>query len=175
MALGQRQFDRLHMQACPDTDDDVGHDRASSGDEDLDDDDPFPSYDVSTLEARKRLLTEPTLTKKPPPAAPPTNSYEATAQLATCQPYYMDVDDLRLLLEARADPNVVPGCRDLSPLQKVRLFARTCNAADMRELLLQYGANESAEDNKHWRTRLRAEANEPALMYNMHKDDRMGA
>ena len=167
MALGQRQLDTAHMQANPETDDDKRYDGTSS------DDDPFPNYDVSTLEARKRLVAAPAISKKPPPAAPPTNSFEATAQLAVFELYPAEAADLRLLLEAGAAPNVAPGPRDLSPLRNVILCARSCSVVEMRQLLLQYGAVESTDDRKRWEIRRRAEANEAAWMYNRHKDDRV--
>ena len=101
----------------------------------------------------------------------PKNPLEASVQLAQFRPICSSVDDLRVLLTARADPKILcPG--QLSPLRNVILWARTCNVRDMRQELFDHGAFESKEDKRRWKIREDAEMNEKAWLKNRHKDDR---
>ena len=68
---------------------------------------------------------------------------EATAELSKFRPIRATPADLKYLLENRADPNMPLNSGDISPLQKVMTFASEKHVAEMRELLLQIGANES--------------------------------
>jgi hypothetical protein len=167
MELGKRQFDRTHMQTGPEFRDDEEDYEAST------DDDPLPYYDVNTREARERLVAASAPVKQPPPAAPPTNAVEATLQLATYHTFPWGAAKLRLLLDKRADPNIVIGDKGLSPLRTVIVLA--CSEhVEMRDALLSYGAIETKEDREGWQRRRRVEANEPAWLRNRHRDDRMG-
>ena len=57
------------------------------------------------------------------------------------------------LLESKADPNMPLKSGDISPLRKVMCFAHEKHVANMRELLLEFGANESDDDRKRWELR----------------------
>ena len=60
------------------------------------------------------------------------------------------MDELKRLLDSRADPNApVPEGR-ITPLQHVMTFAQRDNVAKMRDMLLAYGATESSEDQREW-------------------------
>ena len=167
IAVGKEQFDRKHMQTDSETEEEtqVGGTHESH-------DDPFPDYDVSTSEACERLLTEPYPVQKSQQQPPPTNLLGASVKLARFRPIRSSVEDLRALLEARADPDVVIGVGDISPLRKVICFARTRNVRAMRELLFEYGAVESKEDKKRWELREYTDMNEKAWLRNFHRDDR---
>ena len=136
-------------------------------------DEPFPSYDGSTAEARERLLTAPLPRKRPRKEKPPADSFEATRRLARFRPIRSSVADLRVLLEARADPNVNIGPGALSPLRNILSFARTCDVREMRLLLLEYGANESKADQERWEDREACDMHEKAWLANFHRDDRV--
>ena len=81
-------------------------------------------------------------------------------------------DDIRALLKGRADPNLVIGPGEISPLRKVICFARTRDVREMRQLLLEYGAVESKEDQKRWELREYSDMNEKAWLRIFHRDDR---
>ena len=66
---------------------------------------------------------------------------EATAELTKFRPIISKLSDLQHLLECNADPNM-PKLGDISPLRKVMSFAAERYVAEMRDVLLQYGANE---------------------------------
>jgi hypothetical protein len=80
-------------------------------------------------------------------------------------------EDLRRLLDAKADANIVVG-NDISPLSKVMTFAPKTVVGSMRDLLLQAGANESDADKEHWSSRQHADACEDAWMRKFHHDPR---
>jgi hypothetical protein len=167
MELGRRQFDRSHIQAGPDFHDDAEDYEAST------DDDPLPYYDVSTREARESLVAASAPAKQPSSAAPPTNAVEATIQLATYHASPWGLARLRLLLDMRADPNIVIGDKGFSPLRTVIVFA-CVDHVEMRDVLLSYGARETKEDRESWQRRRLVEKNEAAWLQNRHKDDRVG-
>ena len=73
-------------------------------------------------------------------------------QLACFQPNNEKPETLEEILRARADPNLIVG-DDVSPLRKVTTFARNHDVARMRELLLAYGASESAFERQRWAER----------------------
>ena len=126
---------------------------------------------MSTPEACEHLLTEPTPAKETRQPRP-KNPLEASVQLARFRAICSNVDDLRVLLTARADPNMILGPGQLSPLRNVICFAQTCNVRDMRQVLLDHGAFESKEDKRRWVIRENAEMNEKAWLKNFHKDER---
>ena len=86
----------------------------------------------------------------------------------------MFVPALRTLLEARADPNVIIGFGELSPLRKVICFAQNNDVHAMRQLLLDHGATENKEDRERWAVREYSDMNERAWLMNFHRDDRQG-
>ena len=90
-------------------------------------DEPFPIFDVNTAENRERLFTAPVPRSKAQKDKPPADSFEATKQLATFRPVRSRTEDFRVLLEARADPNVKINPGALSPLRNVMCFAQTCD------------------------------------------------
>ena len=62
----------------------------------------------------------------PVPALPvPTSADEASAMLARFRPIRSTPEDLRRLLEARADPDIMVGIGSICPLDNVMTFART--------------------------------------------------
>ena len=101
----------------------------------------------------------------------PDDAVGASALLSRFRPGRMGIDDLKKLLEARADPNIsLHG--DISPLMKVMTFAGADRVAAMRELLLEAGAFETDEDRERWLIRRRADECEGAWMRNFHRDPR---
>ena len=94
--------------------------------------------------------------------------------MATFRPVRSRTEDLRVLLEARADPNVKINTGSLSPLRNVMCFARPCDVREMRLLLLEHGAMESNADKKRWEEREEYDMKEPAWLANFHRDDREG-
>jgi hypothetical protein len=135
---------------------------------------PFPDYDVNNAENRERLCTAPQPRSKPQKEKPPANAFEATKELAKFRPVRSRVEDLRVLLGARADPNVNIGPGSLSPLRNVMCFARASDVREMRLLLLEHGALESSADKKRWVEREAYDMLEPAWLSNFHRDDREG-
>ena len=124
--------------------------------------------------SRERLYTAPLPRGQPQKEKPPANAFEATKELAKFRPVRQHVEDLRVLLQARADPNVTIGPGSLSPLRNVMCFARPCDVREMRLLLLEHGAQESSADKKRWEDREDYDMKEPALLANFHRDDREG-
>jgi len=114
---------------------------------------PFPEYDVNDPQTRERLYTGPPRRKKPWPAKPPSNEIEATQALADFPASRSSVHDLRMLLEARADPNAIVGPGNISPLSNVMCFAHPCDVLPMRLLLLDHGAFESSAEKRRWAKR----------------------
>ena len=101
----------------------------------------------------------------------PKHAVEATARLTRFRPARETVEDLRALLQARADPNItLPG--DIHPLAKVMTFANSDRVVPMRDLLLQAGAVESDGDKERWASRRKADACEGAWLRNFHQDPR---
>ena len=91
---------------------------------------------------------------------------EATAELAKFRPIISKPSDLKHLLECKADPNMPLKTGDISPLRKVMSFAAERYVAQMRDLLLQYGANESDKDRERWDLRQRADVAEKIMKNN---------
>ena len=90
----------------------------------------------------------------------------ATEALRKFRPIRARPSDLEHLLESKADPNLVPKPREITPLQNVLTFARAADVGKMREMLLHYGAKESEDEVKQWVTYQRAAENEPAFLQN---------
>ena len=80
------------------------------------------------------------------PTRPTLTPLEATAELTRFRPIHGKPSDLKHLLECNADPNMPLKLGDISPLRKVMSFAAESYVAQMRDLLLQYGANENDKD-----------------------------
>jgi len=94
---------------------------------------PSPREDVAPTPAEKLPLT---------PA-------QATEALETFHPVRSCPADLEHLLQCRADPNMPIKEGNISPLRNVIAFARSeVHLEKMRQLLLDYGANESKEDRE---------------------------
>ena len=77
-------------------------------------------------------------------------------------------------MEARADPNVVIGQGEVRPLVKAIVFARDCDVAAMRDLLLEHGAAEDAIAHQHWLERAYSNRYDGPYVRNVHRDDREG-
>jgi len=194
IAAGKQELHEKHLHDDPDPDSDEdeprikqdqqdeGHKTNSCSEEseaEESGDDPFPYFDVSTKEACARLASgsypgAPAAGRPTAAPSPPTNDVEASAKLAKFRPICETVDALRALLEARADPNIVVGAGQLSPLRNVICFGHKKDVAAMRQLLLAHGARESEDDKKRWITRWNCDINEEAWLKRFHSDDREG-
>ncbi len=93
---------------------------------------PSPREDVASTPSQKESLT---------PA-------QATEVLEKFRPIRACPADLEHLLQCRADPNMPVKEGNISPLRNVIAFAREVHLEKMRQLLLDYGANESDDDRK---------------------------
>ena len=102
----------------------------------------------------------------------PKDYVEATALLSKCLPCFYTPTDLSMLLNARADPNVIVGNKDVSPLQKIITFAQKGDAAEMRDLLLRAGAVETFEMKQDWMRRRYVEEHEAEWLCHFHSDPR---
>ena len=133
MAIGQQRLRERHLELDPDPDSEgeQAHNKRQVREDEADmmqpseptdsENDPFPEYDVSTKEARARLLMTPEPQPPKPKLPEPTNAVEATARLVNFLPAREGVEGLQKLLDARADPNVVVGPTEISPLRKVAI------------------------------------------------------
>ena len=97
---------------------------------------------------------------------------EATAELTKFRPIISKPSDLKYLLECHADPNMPLKTGDISPLRKVMSFARERYVAQMRDLLLQHGANESDKDRERWDLRQRSDVAEKIMKDNYKNIDK---
>jgi len=98
---------------------------------------------------------------------------EATALLAKFRPIISTPSDLKHLLECKADPNMpLFKTGDISPLRKVMSFASEKHVVQMRDLLLQYGANESDKDRERWALRQQADISEKIMKNNYKNIDK---
>ena len=61
---------------------------------------------------------------------------------------------------------------DISPLRKVMSFAKEKYVTEMRDSLLQYGANESDKDRERWDLRQRADVAEKIMKSNYKNIDK---
>ena len=106
-------------------------------------------------------------TKEPPnsqPTRPLLNAMDPTDELSRFRPIQATPSDLKYLLEKRANPNMPLKSGDISPLRKVMSFAHGKHVAEMRELLLQFGANEADEDKSRWKLRQRSDLSDKLQM-----------
>ena len=105
------------------------------------------------------------------PALHPTSVAQATALLAEFRFSRRTVDDLKRLLDSKADANVT-SCGSIHPLMKVLTFAHNDKVQDMRNLLLGAGAIEDCEIQARYQIWLRAHACENAWLRRFHEDPR---
>ena len=137
-------------------------DPETSGDEDDGADD-----DLDDVMVAKIVADLPPLRARPPP---PVDPNDANVQLACFRFSLERPETLEAILLARADPNLIVGDGDISPLRKAMLYAReNKDAARMRELLLEHGADESAYERRRWEERCAADAGEAAWLQNFHR------
>ena len=165
-------------------------------------DDADVVYASEKLDDRGRPLPEQQQPVAPSvPQPEPKNPNEATAMLSKFRPILSTPEDLQRLLEARADPNMIVGEGNISPMENIMTFAReihvpmifhvgctwfpfdfpelprflsicVSSVEQMRELLLDYGAKNSRALRERWRIRLAADANDPIWLANFHHDPR---
>eukprot|EP00973_Karenia_brevis_P060165 8371701-Karenia_brevis.AAC.1 len=81
----------------------------------------------------------------------------------------MSAEDIRKLLDARADPNITLS-GEVHPFMKVMTFADADNVGPMRDLLLQAGAIDNIDGKERWVIRRCADTCEDAWMRNFHRD-----
>ena len=137
-------------------------DPETSGDEDDGADD-----DLDDVMVAKIVADLPPLRARPPP---PVDPNDANVQLACFRFSLERPETLEAILLARADPNLIVGDGTISPLRKAMLYAReNKDAARMRELLLEHGADESAYERRRWEERCAADAGEAAWLQNFHR------
>ena len=137
----------------------------SSGDEDDGADDEY--YGLDNAAIAKMVKELPPLRPQPPP---PVDANDANVQLARFRFSLEKPETLEAILLARADPNLLVGDGDISPLQKAMSFTRgQKDVVRMRELLLEHGASESADERLRWNERCAADAGEPAWLRNFHR------
>jgi hypothetical protein len=85
---------------------------------------------------------------------------EATAALSRFRAIRSNPSDLKHLLDCRADPNMPVQTGYITPLQNILCFAREQHVVEMRNLLLQYEANENDEDRARWVLRQQTDIDE---------------
>jgi len=107
------------------------------------------------------------------PRRPITTPTEATEELMkTFQPLRESVEELKRLLDLRADPNALVPAGLVSPLQNVMAFTPEESIEAMRDLLLKYGAVESKEDAERWAISRDCALREHARIRAFYEDDR---
>ena len=97
---------------------------------------------------------------------------EATAELTKFRPIISKPSDLKHLLECKADPNAPIKSGSISPLRNVMSFAKEKDVAEMRDMLLQFGANENEKDKQRWDLRQRADVAEKIMKDNYKNIDK---
>ena len=136
---------------------------------DGDDDDGAPdAYDYSDPKVLEKCLAQPPVPKKGP-TQPPRDADEATARLACFRATQETPDALRVLLSARADPNVVAGEGDHLPLWRVMRYAHNQHVHEMRDLLIEFGAANGEAELERWEDRLNIDRCEPKFMREFHR------
>ena len=99
---------------------------------------------------------------------------DATRKLQAFRPVRENVEELKRLLDLRADPNRIlplpPG--SITPLQNIMTFASEKHVVAMRALLIQGGAAESDDDKKDWALRQEADLHEQHRLKVFYEDDR---
>ena len=113
---------------------------------DDDDEDCVWAEDLTDPEVLERLFP------KPAPKEPiqPKDANEATVQLSEFRFTQETPDTLRMLLSARADPNVVSGEGDLPPLMRAMWFSNPPHDHEYRDLLIQIGAKNGIKEKERW-------------------------
>jgi len=152
--LSQRMAHKVE-DSDPDTDGDDEGDCASD------------DYDYSDLKVLDKLAPPPV--PKQGPTQPPRDAAEATARLACFRSTQETPDALRVLLSARADPNVVAGEGDLAPLWMVMRYAHNHHVREMRDLLIEFGATNGEAELERWEDRLNIDRWEPIFMRDFHR------
>ena len=99
----------------------------------------------------------------------PQNAFEASALLSGFRPVRHSVQQLTMLLNAKADPNIQLE-DDISPLRKVLAFAPADRVGDMRAALLAAGATETLEMKQRWISRSHYDLHENAWLRSFHND-----
>ena len=109
--------------------------------------------------------------KKPPRLRikEPQNPEEATRLLQKFRPSRMPVEDLKMLLQARANPNYIPP-NGASPLTKVLNFGPLEHIGEMRDLLLEAGAVEDEDARSRWAISQRACLTDRAYVKRFHQE-----
>ena len=126
------------------------------------------AYDYSDPQVLEKCLAQPPVPKQGP-TQPPRDADEATARLACFRATQETPDALRVLLSARADPNVVAGEGDLCPLMRVIIFAHEDHVHEMRDLLIDFGATNGEAELKRWKMRLDADRADPIYLREFHR------
>ena len=120
-------------------------------------------------EHSKDIVSELTWAPRTKKVATPENERHATQLLAAVEIPFTTVEDLRMLLDARADPNV-RGSEGMSILKTVLSFAMPSCVKEMRELLLDAGADEDKALKAQWHVCEEAMACESAWMEKRHRE-----
>jgi len=98
---------------------------------------------------------------------------EATHELLnTFRPLREKIEELKSLLDMNADPNAPIPAGRISALSNVTTFAPRETVSQMRQLLFEYGAEETAEDKDDWLRRQKADACEDDCTSAFYEDDR---
>ena len=80
--------------------------------------------------------------------------------------------ELKRILELRADPNATLPNSKIRPMDNILTFAPADKIAVMREMLLEHGATETAEDKRYWKLRQVNDAYETKRVQAFYEDDR---
>ena len=80
--------------------------------------------------------------------------------------------ELKRILELRADPNTTLPDSKIRVLDNILTFAPADKIAVMREMLLEHGAKETAEDKRYWKLRQVNDAYEAKRVQAFYENDR---
>ena len=172
----------------------VDSDPESEGDAAVDHDDSFEAADFSNPEVVKKFFPPP---PPRPPRAPPTDAADATRQLADFMPNSETPEALRVLLDARADPNLIIATRvyepeafipefrtamrefgigpkpgqteELSILMYVMGSAREEHLQEMVDLFRHYGAKYGAKEHHRYLRAREALRCDPIYLRDFHR------
>ena len=84
------------------------------------------------------------------PPAPPEQTFIV---LTVCEKRYQSPAELKRILELRADPNATLPNSKIRPMDNILTFSPADKISIMREMLLEHGATETAEDKRYWKLR----------------------
>ena len=135
-----------------------------------DEDGALDDYDYSDPKVLEKCLAQPPVTKHGP-TQPPRDADEATARLACFRATQETPDALRVLLSARADPNVVAREGDHPPQWRVMRYAHNHHIHEMRDLLIEFGAANGEAELERWEDRLNIDRWEPIFMRDFHRSE----